>query len=110
MAVASLLFALALQATPGSFDPQKSDEAKAASRLCYAKAAISLDDYVSDAATIGRAVSARCSTENQEFLRQIAAGHPEDADKWGDSFKETFETQATLAVLTERRARAQKPN
>ena len=44
---------------------------------CYADAALSIDDGVSDAGTVGQAVSARCRNYTDELIRVTSSGDPQ---------------------------------
>ena len=45
-------------------------------RACYADAALAIDDGVSDAGTVGKAVSARCRKYTDELILGASSGDP----------------------------------
>ena len=78
------------------------EQARERRDACYADAALALDDGVSDASSIGRAVAARCRTYSEELARiapsRTASGTVPAAGKHADDV-------ATAYVLEFRRLR-----
>jgi hypothetical protein len=66
---------------------------------CYADAALSIDDGVSDARTVGQAVSARCRNYTNELIRVTSSGDPKGAS----SAHQEADEMATTYVIEFRR-------
>jgi hypothetical protein len=71
---------------------------------CLAQNAIRLDDYRSDAATVGRAVVAACSQENAALVRAIAGPDGFRESEISRQIQQNSQEAATQFVLSHRAA------
>jgi hypothetical protein len=75
------------------------EQIKEQRRACYAETALSIDDGVSDAGTVGKAVSARCRNYTEALIRLAASDRPEAVR----SIQEHADDVATTYVVEFRR-------
>jgi hypothetical protein len=71
---------------------------------CLAQNAIRLDDYRSDAATVGQAVVAACSPQNQALIRAIAGPDGYREGEITREIQQNSQQAATQYVLSHRAA------
>jgi hypothetical protein len=75
------------------------EQIKEQRRACYADTALSIDDGVSDAGTVGKAVSAHCRKYTEALIRLASSDGPQA----GRSIQQRADEVATTYVIEFRR-------
>jgi ribosomal protein S12 methylthiotransferase accessory factor YcaO len=83
--------------------PEETRVESAAYMGCIKRQANALDDKVSDAATIAKAVMLKCDGEMRAFVAKLSTGQNERRhEALLSAFRERFEADAIVAVLANR--------
>ncbi|MBV8185957.1 MAG: hypothetical protein JO339_01845 [Alphaproteobacteria bacterium] len=88
----------------GTASPAEVTQLRDQRDACLAQNAIRLDDYRSDAATVGRAVVAACSPQNDALIRAIAGPDGYRESEIARQIQQNSQEAATQYVLSHRAA------
>jgi hypothetical protein len=88
----------------GTASPAEVTQLRNERDACLAQYAIRLDDYRSDAATVGRAVVAACGQENAALIRAIAGPDGYRESEISRQIQQNSQEAATQYVLSHRAA------
>jgi hypothetical protein len=88
----------------GTASPAQVAQLRDTRDACLAQSAIRLDDYRSDAATVGQTVVAACSQENAALVRAIAGPDGYRESEIARQIQQNSQEAATQFVLSHRAA------